>query len=297
MLHLNNFHAGYSDTVQLEKMTLKFPYRKRFYLFKILEKEEAADVHPPLALQETFTSLGRFSQTRNNLRIHRLQMGKVEIRNIFGDLALKGESIGADRFGMDLFGGGVGGNFIIFSDPENHVIQFSTEFAGIVFDSVMSRMYRTGNPQDAIGGNLKLTIYLDRRGAKEKIDLKRIDLHLRITHIGYASLNQLLLFLDPEESNPSILHARDTLKWATPVMVDFQIAYGNINLALELESKVLGGAQFSLPVLNRIPLDLLKNFDKIDAGLNKLAPLNQVMEILSAKGVTFDEGYNVEFLQ
>jgi hypothetical protein len=58
----------------------------------------------------------------------------------------------------------------------------------------------------------------------------------------------------------------------------------------------LGGARFSLPLLNRIPLDILKNFDKISSSLNKLAPVKKVMDIISAKGVRFDETQKVRFI-
>lgn len=293
-LMLHDFQFNQADKLSLQNITLKFPYRKKLYLSPVPEKEI---VKTPVAIQGAFSSLGRFSRTRNNLHIQRFEMGGVEAQNIFADVVLKRDSFGAERFGMDFFGGGVGGALLLFSGPDNHIIQFSTEFAGIGFDSVMPQTYRTGNPEDTIAGNIKLTIYMDRRGENEKVDLKRIDLRLRITHIGYNSLNQLLLFLDPQESNPSIISARDTLKLATPVMVDFQIAHGNLSLALELESKVLGGARFSLPVLNRIPLDILKNFDNIAKQINRLAPIKQVMEILSAKGVKFDENQKLEFIQ
>src|SRR5690606_14645033 len=73
------------------------------------------------------------------------------------------------------------------------------------------------------------TLFQEATGA---VDLSRLECTLHITRIGKEALDRLLVFLDPEGSNPSISTARAQLNLANPSKVTLEVARGQLNLAI-----------------------------------------------------------------
>ncbi|MEC7641866.1 MAG: hypothetical protein VYC17_06905, partial [Nitrospinota bacterium] len=70
-----------------------------------------------------------------------------------------------------------------------------------------------------IDGNLKAGFQIPIGTRKEPIKLERIGLNVAITRIGDKALDRLMLFLDPQESQPAFVTTRDMLNLATPQKV------------------------------------------------------------------------------
>ena len=102
-------------------------------------------------------------------------------------------------------------------------------------------------------------------------------------------MDRILLFLDPDESKPSIVDLRSKLKLASPHKVIIGLENGNLNLRAWLKAKILGGSIIEAPELKRVPITSMKPFKDAVDQIQMLAGFQDILNYLAAQGIEFDE--------
>ena len=119
----------------------------------------------------------------------------------------------------------------------------------------------------------------DETGA---VDLSRLGCRIDITHIGKEALDRLLVFLDPEGSNPTLSNARAQLKLANPSKVKIEIARGQLNLRIRFQGSLIPRFE-----LNRVPIAKMKNIEKLTAAIPNWENLLPLLDMIGADNYSF----------
>jgi hypothetical protein len=179
---------------------------------------------------------------------------------------------------MNLLGGGIGGNLIISAERPLR-ISAGFEVANLDANQLIkteSKIIGDSNIAATIG---LTTILQDATGA---VDLSRLECNLHITHIGKEALDRLLVFLDPEGSNPTFSNARAQLKLANPSRVTVEVARGQLNLTIHFQGSLIPTFR-----LDRVPIAKMKNIEKLTAAIPNWKDLAKVLELIGAETYSF----------
>ena len=222
--------------------------------------------------------LKSFSRKGQTLTIDRLQLGPFTVQNLSTNLAFEQDALKMQNLVMNLLGGGIGGNVIIAAERPMRV---SAELEVANLDA--NQLIDTGSKikgDSNIAATIGLTAILqDATGA---VDLSRLDFNLHITHIGKEALDRLLVFLDPEGSNPTLSNARAQLKLANPSRVTVEIARGQLSLTIHFQGSLMPTFR-----LDRIPIAKMKNIEKLTAAILNWEDLATVLELIGAETYSF----------
>ncbi len=278
----DNFNIRLPSGVALKNLSGTFPFTKTLILDVEQLKEKPSRFFP--AQKKFFTPLRDFSRYKNIIRADALEVKEQALKNIGLDVVFKDNQLMAEKFIFDVLGGSVGGNLFLIQDQEGPVLKFSTEFAGI--DS--TKLFVKNKEIDAkVDGNLQIELKIKTGAEGQPVSLDQLNINIAITRIGSQTLDQLLLFLDPEESKPAIMDTRAKLKLAAPHQVQISLKNGNLNVEVWLKSDLLG--IFKAPELKRVPVAALKRFNTIHEHLQSLKDLQQISNYLSARGLQFED--------
>jgi len=269
----NQFSAEVPTGVALKNLTGNFPFSKSLSLDpnRLFSKSTSP------AQKRFFKQLRGFSRYKNNIQADSLEVAGQKISNIGMDMVFKDNRLAAEKFIFDVLGGTVGGHFSFTQTEKGSALKFFTEFAKI--DS--SRLLPTRkekNIDSQIDGNMEIAL--------ETVSLGKLRLKIAITRIGTKTLDRLLLFIDPEESKPAIVDTRAKLKLATPHRVLLSLDNGNLDVEVWLKSDLLG--IIKAPELKRIPVAGLKQFTTINQQLQSLQEVLQILKMIAAKGIAFE---------
>jgi hypothetical protein len=269
----NRFAAEVPTGIVLKNLTGNFPFSKSLSLDPNMPSSKPTSP----AQKRFFKQLRGFSRYKNNIQADSLEIAGQKISNIGMDMVFKDNRLAADKFIFDVLGGTVGGHFSFIQTEKGSALKFSTEFAKI--DS--SRLLPTSkeeNIDSQIDGNMEIAL--------ETVSLDKLLLKIAITKIGTKTLDRLLLFIDPEESKPAIVDTRAKLKLATPHRVLISLDNGNLDVEVWLKSDLLG--IIKAPELKRIPVAGLKQFATINQQLQPLQEVLQILKVIAAKGIAFE---------
>ena len=187
---------------------------------------------------------------------------------------------------MNLLGGGIGGNLAIAVE---HPLRISADFeiANLNINELMTQKNKIAG-DSTITATVALDAALqDETGA---VDLSRLSCQVNITHIGKEALDRLLVFLDPEGSNPTLSNARAQLKLANPSLVYLDIARGQLNLIIEFQGSVI--PTFTL---NRIPIAKMKQIETLTAAFPNWQTLVPLLDMIGAETYRFSPEGEVVF--
>jgi hypothetical protein len=271
----NEFAAEVPTGVALKNLTGNFPFSKSLSLAPNMLSSKPTSP----AQKRFFKQLRGFSRYKNNIQADSLEVAGQKISNIGMDVVFKDNRLAADKFIFDVLGGTVGGHFSFTQTKKGSALKFFTEFAKI--DS--SRLLPTRkeeNIDSKIDGNMEIAV------ETAEVSLDKLRLKVAITKIGTKTLDRLLLFIDPEESKPAIVDTRAKLKLATPHRVLISLDNGNLDVEVWLKSDLLG--IIKAPELKRIPVAGLKQFAVINQQLQSLQEVLQILKIIAAKGIAFE---------
>ncbi len=272
----NQFAAEVPAGVKLKNLTGNFPFSKSLSLDPNMLSNNS--ISP--SQKRFFKQLRGFSRYKNNIQADSLEVAGQKISNIGMDMVFKDNRLAAEKFIFDVLGGTVGGHLSFTQTEKGPAVKFSTEFAKI--DS--SRLLPTRkeeNIDSQIDGNMEIAVE-----TVAEVSLDKLRLKIAITRIGTKTLDRLLLFIDPEESKPAIVDTRAKLKLATPHRVLISLDHGNLNVEVWLKSDLLG--IIKAPELKRIPVAGLKQFATINQQLKPLQEILQILKIIAAKGIAFE---------
>jgi hypothetical protein len=204
---------------------------------------------------DRIAQLKSFSRKGQTITIDRLQLGPFMVQNLSTNLAFEQHALKMQNLAMNLLGGGIGGNVIISAERPLR-ISAGFEVANLDANQLIkteSKIIGDSNIAATIG---LTTILQDATGA---VDLSRLECNLHITHIGKEALDRLLVFLDPEGSNPTLSNARAQLKLANPSRVTVEVARGQLNLTIHFQGSLIPTFR-----LDRVPIAKMKNIEKLN---------------------------------
>jgi len=234
--------------------------------------------------QKTFLPSNRISQLKTlsgkgqQFFIDELTFGPISIQHLSSNITFQQHVFRIQNFAMNLLGGGIGGNMAIAFEHPLH-ISSDFEIANLNINDLLSK-------KDQIPGDSKVaaTVALDVRLQDETgaVDLSRLTCQINITHIGKEALDRLLVFLDPEGSNPTLSNARAQLKLANPSHVNIDIARGQLNLNIKFQ-----GSLIPTFTLNRIPIAKMKHIEKLTAAIPDWKTLVPLLDMIRADAYTF----------
>jgi hypothetical protein len=105
---------------------------------------------------------------------------------------------------------------------------------------------------------------------------------LHITHIGKEALDRLLVFLDPEGSNPTLSNVRAQLKFANPSRVTVEVARGQLDLTIHFQGSLIPTFK-----LDRVPLAKMKSLEELTAAIPNWEDLSKVLKLVGAETYSF----------
>jgi len=240
----------------------------------------------PFQPSDRIAHLKSFSRKGQTLTIERLQLGPFTVQNFSTNLAFEQQSLKVQNLAMNLLGGGIGGNVIIAAE---HPLRISARLEVANLDA--NQLFNTEAKimgDSNIAATIGLTTILqDATGA---VDLSRLECNLHITHIGKEALDRLLVFLDPEGSNPTLSNARAQLKFANPSRVTVEVARGQLNLTIHFQGSLIPTFR-----LDRVPIAKMKNIEKLTAAIPNWEDLAKVLDLIGAETYSFTPEGEVVF--
>lgn len=222
-------------------------------------------------------SLSRKGQT---LTIEHLDLGPLTIQSFSTHLAFEQHTLKMQNLVMNLLGGGIGGNVIIAAERP---LRISARFEVAHLDANQLITTQSKIKGDSnIDATVELTTLLqDATGA---VDLSRLACNLQITHIGKEALERLLVFLDPEGSNPTLSNAKAQLKLANPSRVMVEVARGQLNLTIHFQGSLIPTFR-----LDRVPIAKMKSIEALTAAIPNWDTLIPLLDMIAADSYSFSE--------
>ncbi|HBP86752.1 MAG TPA: hypothetical protein DD706_03530 [Nitrospiraceae bacterium] len=232
----------------------------------------------PFQPSDRIAQLKSFSRKGQTLTIERLQIGPFTVQNFSTNLAFEQQSLKMQNLAMNVLGGGIGGNVIIAAE---HPLRLS---AGLEVANLDANELITTDSKITGDSNIAATIGLTTllQDATGAVDLSRLECNIHITHIGKEALDRLLVFLDPEGSNPTLSNVRAQLKFANPSRVTVEVGRGQLSLTIHFQ-----GSLVPTITLERIPIAKMKNIEKLTAAIPDWADLAKVLELIGAETYSF----------
>ena len=280
-----NLSVQQGESLAFKNLHGVFPFQKSFSLeTKKKEGTRKAVSKSGDALQKDFFS---YLQGREKLTAESLTAFGQKLSQVHAEPSLRENSFALDRFSFQALGGyGVG--HLSLSGGETGRIILGLEFAGI--DA--NRLQGMGpDPRSTVNGNISLNLPLPGPGGEEP-ELGALDLEINITKIGEGTLDRLLLFIDPRESNPGIVDLRSKLKLAVPIGVWVKLKHGALSVSTQLKMLVMGGGILDIQALERVPVSRVSGFNKINDLLVQTRDFARAVNLFFAENLLLREEEN-----
>jgi len=278
----------------IEGLNGVFPFSKTIaYITAENENEEIINTRSggSQGVRDTtfFEDLRGQSAHKENLSADFINIGPFSLSDAKFDLRFKENRFGVDYFKGTLAGGVITGSVRIKGEPEAYTMRMTEVFSGIDLAALLRRDLGLSRKESRVDGDITMEISLEPGQTKEEIDISRIEMAVHISRIGPKALDRILRFLDPQESSPSVMNARMALKYAKPVRVDLIARHGALTLSIDVEYDLLvGGQRVTMPVIKRLPIHSLVNFEAIRVYLRKLSSMTRVMRLVAASRLRVD---------
>lgn len=215
--------------------------------------------------------LRSYSPTQRALNIEKVDFAGLTITELSGAVKFDQNRLLVQNLAMNLLGGGLGGNLVLTSGKAFGV---TTRLEAAQLD--LNELLEPGRkiPGDGtVDGVIDLTAFFD--GEKGNLNLAQTEMELYITRIGRDALDRLLLFLDPDGSNPSIVGARSAVRLANPSTVRVTLRKGSMSLQITFQEGLLSSFQ-----MDRIPVGKIKNLRNVTRTIPQWATVREVMSLL-----------------
>jgi hypothetical protein len=237
--------------------------------------------------ERSFNPTDIVSQLRTNVRkgqrlhIELIDLGFLSISNMSTYLLFDRNALKIQNLAMNVLGGGIGGNVMIHTGKDFGA-STRLEVAQLDLNQLLKKEERIKG-DSVVDATMGVSLFFEPE--QGKLDLSRTELNLYITHIGKEALDRVLVFLDPEGSNPTLMSARSQIKLANPSKVTIQLARGVMGLEIIFSEGLLPTFK-----LDRIPVGKMKNFRKVTEGIPNWEMIRQVMEMAGSQtyGITSD---------
>ena len=288
-MEFNNFTFN-NNGFLVNNITGNIPF-KRSYLFindNINQPKKRSNKF--ISRSGLFSDLRSFSKHKDLISIGSLQGGKRSLKHILLDLYFNNNQFAVEQFHFELEGGTVLGNMYFLPDNRAHKLSLNANFASIDLEKLLK--IKSGNKKNIdskVNGNAVLMVTVSPETKTTDFKLDQIETNLNITHIGENALDQLLIFFDPSESNPSIANLKDKLKLAKPLRINIKLKNERLSMFVRLKTHLTESGLLDIQVLNRIPVQRLKQFSLMEENLKKISPSFKIIKILTSNYIKLNK--------
>ena len=250
----------------------------------------------PTSAKKSFSRLFNPSDALSQLRSHTnkgkrisieaIDLGFLTISNFATHILFDRNMFKIQNLAMNLLGGGLGGN-LIFTTGKTFGVSTQLEAAQLDLNQLLEENKRISG-DSLVDATIGMGVFFkEETGA---LDLSRTELNFYITHIGQEALDRLLVFLDPEGSNPTLVSARSQVKLASPSRVTIQMARGMLNLEILFDQGLIPPVK-----IPRIPVGKVKMLQNVTQGIPNWETITQVLALVGAETYGIDPEGNVLF--
>ena len=250
----------------------------------------------PTSAKKPFSRLFNPSDALSQLRSHTnkwkrisiedIDLGFLTISNFATHILFDRNTFKIQNLAMNLLGGGLGGN-VILTTGKTFGVATQLEAARLDLNQLLEEEKRISG-DSLVDATIGMGVFFEEETGA--LDLSRTELNFYITHIGQEALDRILVFLDPEDSNPTLVSARSQVKLANPSRVVIQIARGMMSLEI-----LFGQGLLSDFKMDRVPVGSIKNLQMVTQGIPNWETITQVLALVGAETYGIDPDGNVLF--
>jgi len=214
-----------------------------------------------------------------SLAIDRLEVGGLTISDFTANIVFDQDSFKIQNVAMNLLDGGLGGNIIVRGGKAFGVAG-RFEAAQLDLNQLLVDQRKISG-DSRVDATIGFSVFFEEDTGV--LDLSRTEMRLFVTHIGAEAVDRLLVFLDPEGSNPTLVSARSQIKLANPSNVALQLSRGMLSLKIQFSEGVLPTFE-----LKRIPVGKIKQFKAVTEAIPAWENVRAIMDIMGAKTYGID---------
>lgn len=284
----NNFVLKNSN-IFIKNITGNIPISKSYIL--INNNHRIKQLKPSnriLSQSGFFSELRNYSSHKDLISIDSIQAGKQSLKQILIDLYLKDNLFAVEQFSFELGGGSVLGNLFLLPKKTGHILNLKLNFANIDLKQILKGVNKEGK-NSTVNGNVKFTINISYGAKVASLSLGQIEMDLNITHIGEKALEQVLIFLDPNESNPSIADLKSKLKYAKPSYFNIRLKNERLSMYVQLKTPLTKTGLLNINVLNRVPVQRIKQFKLIKQNLKNISPFLKIIKLWTSNYIVLNK--------
>jgi AsmA family len=228
---------------------------------------------------DVLSQLRSINGKEKSLSIDRLDLGFLTVSNFSANVLFDQDVFQIQNLAMNLLDGGLGGNLML-TGGKAFGVAGRFEAAHLDLNQLLDEKQKISG-DSLVDATIGVSVFFEE--ATGALDLSRTELKLFITHIGREAVDRLLVFLDPEGSNPTLVTARSQIKLANPSNVSLQLARGMLSLEILFSEGLLQPFR-----LNRIPISKMKAFKAVTEGISSWEQVRELMAMVGAKSYGLD---------
>ena len=283
--------AWIDPDVEIIGLSGKLPELTKTYSLKPVERTALVRRSAPRSARDAFyASLRGYADERRNFSIKRVRLQRYEISDVAADLRLDDVAPQVEQFELSLLGGSIVGKLRTELGAEEQSLLVQARF-GLNPKKVAPFLHDLPDEETEINGSFRFSVALRRIGDRAP-GLNDIELTVNVTRIGAKALDRLLVYLDPDESQPAIQDARSKLKLGRPTRVLVEARYGVLTGTIWVQATV--GPEIVVP-LPEIPIAQVQALGPIAKNLGVLATVSDAVRKLVAQELVVDEKGAVTF--
>ena len=265
------------DGTHIENVDGQINIRKRLdWLENAGAKSQTRKFRPSDVLSQLRSVQGK----EKGLAIARLDLGFISVSNFSANIRFDQDAFKIQNFAMNLLDGGLGGD-IILTGGKAFGMAGRFEAAHLDLNQLLDDAQKISG-DSLVDATIGLSVFFEEETGA--LDLSRTAIQLFITHIGREAVDRLLVFLDPEGSNPTLVSARSQIKLANPSNVSIEVARGMLSLEILFSEGLLSPFR-----LNRIPIGKMKQLKAVTQGIPDWENVRDLMAVIGAKTYSLDE--------
>jgi len=229
---------------------------------------------------DVLSQLRSIKGKEKSLTIDRLDLGFLTVSNVSANILFDQDAFKVQNLAMNVLNGGVGGNVIV-TGGKAFGLTGRFEAAHLDLNQLLDEKLKISG-DSVVDATLGLAVFFEQETGA--LDLSRTEMRIFITHIGREAVDRLLVFLDPEGSNPTLVSARSQIKLANPSSVSLQLARGMLSLEILFSEGLLQPFR-----LNRIPIGKIKQLKAATEGIPDWDNVREIMAFVGAQAYGLDE--------
>ncbi|MDT7042287.1 hypothetical protein [Candidatus Nitronereus thalassa] len=269
------------DGTHIKNMDGRIHIRKRLDWIDQERKKPRSGVFRP---SDVLSQLRAINGKEKSFSIERLDLGFLTLSDFSANILFEQDTFQIQNLAMNLLDGGLGGNLMV-TGGKAFGVAGRFEAAHLDLNQLLEDKQKISG-DSLVDATIGLSVFFEEETGS--LDLSQTELQLFITHIGREAVDRLLVFLDPEGSNPTLVTARSQIKLANPSKVSLQLVRGMMSLEILFSEGLLPPFQ-----LNRIPISKMKPFKAVTKGIPDWESVRDLMIMVGARFYGLDSQGNL----